>query len=216
MSIRIVLVDDHRMFREGVRNMLDQQADMEVVGEAEDGRAAAELVRELSPHVVVMDVTMPNLNGIDATCHIVTEHAGVKVIALSMHAHQRFVQEMLKAGASGYLLKECAVEELVQAVHVVVDDGQIYLSPEITRVVVDDYLEICQKEDIPDAPLLTAKEREILQLVAEGDTSEQIAQTLCMSRRTVEKHRSSIMGKLKTRSMADLIKYAIRKGLTKV
>ena len=216
MKIGIVLVDDHKIFRDGIRNLLDQQSDMKVLGEAEDGRKAPDLVRKLSPQLVIMDVTMPNLNGIDATRRILEENQGVKVIALSMHAQRRLVQEMLMAGASGYLLKECAFEELVQAIRVVLDENQIYLSPGITQVVVHDYLRASQEGERPDATPLTSKEREIVQLIAEGSTNEKIAEILDMSRRTVEKHRARIMGKLKIDNLAELIKYAIREGLTKL
>jgi len=216
MKIEIVVVDDHKIFRDGIRNLLDQQANMKVIGEAEDGRTAVDLVRRLSPQVVIMDVTMPNLNGIDATRRILEKNPDVKVIALSMHAQRRLVQEMLKAGASGYLLKECAFEELVQAIHVVFEKNQIYLSPGITQVVVHDYLQPAQKVELPDVSPLTSKEREILQLIAEGMTNENVAETLDMSRRTVEKHRARIMDKLHADSLADLIKYAIREGLTRL
>ena len=216
MKIEIVVVDDHKIFRDGIRNLLDQQANMKVIGEAEDGRTAVDLIRKLSPQVVIMDVTMPNLNGIDATRRILEKNPAVKVIALSMHAQRRLVQEMLKAGASGYLLKECAFEELVQAIHVVFEKNQIYLSPGITQVVVHDYLQPAQKVELPDVSPLTPKEREILQLIAEGKTNENVAETLDMSRRTVEKHRARIMDKLNADSLADLIKYAIREGLTRL
>jgi len=216
MKIEIVVVDDHKIFRDGIRNLLDQQANMKVIGEAEDGRTAVDLIRRLSPQVVIMDVTMPNLNGIDATRRIIEKNPDVKVIALSMHAQRRLVQEMLKAGASGYLLKECAFEELVQAIHVVFEKNQIYLSPGITQVVVHDYLQPAQKVELPDVSPLTSKEREILQLIAEGMTNENVAETLDMSRRTVEKHRARIMDKLHADSLADLIKYAIREGLTRL
>ena len=214
MGIDILLVDDHKIFREGVRNLLEKQADMKVVGEAEDGRTAVDLVRTLSPAVVVMDVTMPNLNGIDATRRILSKKPDVKVIALSMHAHRRLVREMLDAGASGYLLKECAFDELVQAIHLTVERNQIFLSSEISRMVVDNYLHPPRKGEIPGIPVLTPKEREILQLIAEGDTSGQVAEILGMSVRTVEKHRLNIMRKLNLRSVAELVKYAIREGLT--
>lgn len=216
MKTGIVLVDDHKLFRDGIRNLLDQQGDMNVLGEAEDGRKALDLVRKLSPQLVIMDVTMPNLNGIDATRRILEANQDVKVIALSMHAQRRLVQEMLKAGASGYLLKECAFEELVRAIHVVLNEDQLYLSPGITQVVVHDYLRTFQKGEAPDAAPLTSKEREIVQLIAEGSTNENIADILGMSRRTVEKHRARIMSKLKVENLAELIKYAIREGLTKL
>jgi DNA-binding NarL/FixJ family response regulator len=213
MKIGIVLVDDHKIFREGVRNLLEHQDSIQVIGEADDGRQAIELVRKLSPQVVIMDVTMPNLNGVDATLRILEENQKVKVIALSMHSHQHLVKEMLKAGASGYLLKECAFEELVRAIHMVFDENRIYLSPEITQLMLEDYLHPHRKQNTPDSSLLTSKEKEILKLVAEGQTSEKIALNLDMSRRTVEKYRGRIMNKLKIDNLAELVKFAIREGL---
>jgi DNA-binding NarL/FixJ family response regulator len=211
MKKGIVLVDDHQIFRDGVRNLLNQQINMQVLGEAKDGREAVAMVRKLSPQVVIMDVTMPNLNGIDATRRILSDNPGVKVIALSMHAHLRFVEEMLKAGASGYLLKECAFEDLVRAIHAVLE-GQLYLSP---GIVVAGYFKTPIKREEPDISHLSPKEREILQLIAEGGTSGEIAQILHMSPRTVEKHRLQIRKKLKISSLAELTKFAIREGLTK-
>ena len=216
MPIGIVLVDDHRIFREGVRTLLEQQEGMAVIGEANDGGEAVDLVRTLSPQVVIMDVSMPDVNGIDATQRILDENRDVKVIALSMHAHRRFVQDMLKAGASGYLLKECAFKEMVRAIHMVYDENRIYLSPEITQQMVDDFLHPSREKESPDSSLLTLKEIKVLQLVAGGQTSEQIAKNLDMSRRTVEKYRSRIMDKLRVHSLAELVKFAIREGLTEL
>ena len=216
MPIGIVLVDDHRIFREGVRTLLEQQEGMAVIGEANDGGEAVDLVRTLSPQVVIMDVSMPDVNGIDATQRILDENRDVKVIALSMHAHRRFVQDMLKAGASGYLLKECAFKEMIRAIHMVYDENRIYLSPEITQQMVDDFLHPSREKESPDSSLLTLKEIKVLQLVAGGQTSEQIAKNLDMSRRTVEKYRSRIMDKLRVHSLAELVKFAIREGLTEL
>jgi len=215
MNTKIVLVDDHRLFRDGVRNLLDQQLDMAVLGEAEDGRMAVEIVRKFSPQVVIMDVTMPNLNGIDATKRILAENPKVKVIALSMHGHRRFVQEMLRAGASGYLLKECAFQDLVQAIRSVLED-KVFLSPDIARIVMDDYLNPSQRDKKKGISLLTSKEREVLQLIVEGLTNEKTAQVLHMSRRTVEKHRARIMDTLQIDNLAELVKFAVREGLTKL
>ena len=216
MPIGIVLVDDHRIFREGVRTLLEQQEGMAVIGEANDGGEAVDLVRTLSPQVVIMDVSMPDVNGIDATQRILDENRDVKVIALSMHAHRRFVQDMLKAGASGYLLKECAFKEMIRAIHMVYDENRIYLSPEITQQMVDDFLHPSREKESPDSSLLTLKEIKVLQLVAGGQTSEQIAKNLDMSRRTVEKYRANMMAKLKIDNLAQLVKFAIREGLTEL
>lgn len=213
MTIGIVLADDHKLFREGVRSLLEQKYDMKVLGEADDGRTAVNLVRELSPQVMIIDVTMPDLNGIDAARRIRAENPSVKVIALSMHAHRGLVREMLRAGAAGYLLKECAFGELVEAIHAVLE-GRIFLSAEISQVVVNEYLKPSRGGEKSSVSLLTPREREILQLIAEGKTNEDVAQVLYMSRRTVEKHRARIMTKLNIHNLAELTKYAIREGLT--
>jgi DNA-binding NarL/FixJ family response regulator len=215
MKKKILLVDDHQLFRDGIQNLLDQQLDLRVIGTAENGRRALEMVRMHSPDVVIMDVTMPHLNGIDATRRILEAYPDIKVIALSMHSHSRFVEEMLKAGAVGYLLKECAFEDLVRAIHEVLE-GRMYLSPTITRVMVNDFLNPSQKDDVQGLAHLTSKERELLQLISEGYTNEDVAQSLHMSRRTVEKHRSRIMNKLGINNVAELVKFALREGLTKL
>jgi len=212
MGLRILLVDDHQIVRQGLRTLLEKEPDMEVVAEAEDGRAAVRLAREVSPQVVIMDVAMPDLNGIEATRQIVAESPGIKVIALSMHADRRFVANMLKAGASGYLLKDAAFEELAQAIRTVAAN-RTYLSPEVSDIVVKDYLKGPQ-EEASAFSLLTAREREVLQLLAEGKSTREIADCLHVSVKTVETHRQQIMSKLDIRSVAELTKYAIREGLS--
>lgn len=214
MKFKILLVDDHKIFRAGVRKLLEQEEDMVVIGEAEEGRTALDMVQQLSPNVVVMDVTMPKLNGIDATRRIVNANPDIKVIALSMHSHKNLVKGMLGAGASGYLLKECAVDELTQAIRYAVERNQIFMSPEISRAVVKQYLQPPERNSVKNSTVLTSKEREILQLIAEGNTSREIAAIMNMSVRTVEKYRPKIMQKLQVNSLAELIKYAIREGLT--
>ena len=213
MSVKILLADDHRITRQGLRSLLEKEPDMEVVAEAEEGRTAVRLVRELLPDVVVMDVSMPDLNGMEATHQIVAEHPNVKVIALSIHSDNLFVSEMLKSGASGYLLKDCAFEELARAIHVVVD-GKTYLSPAVSGVVVDDYLHRLARTESPSSEVLTDREREVLQLIAEGKSTKQVALKLHISVKTVETHRRQIMSKLDIHTIAELTKYAIRKGLT--
>jgi len=210
MALRILLVDDHQIVREGLRILLEKEPDMEVAAEAEDGRAAVRLAREVSPQVVIMDVAMPDLNGIEATRQIVAECPGIKVIALSMHADRRFVANMLKAGASGYLLKDSAFEELARAIRTVAAD-KVYLSPEVSDIVVRDYVKGPQ-EEASVYSLLTPREREVLQLLAEGKATREIADCLHVSVKTVETHRQQIMYKLKVRSVAELTKYAIRGG----
>jgi len=211
MSTRIVLADDHQLMRQGLRGLLDREPDMEVVGEADGGRSALALVAELAPNVVIMDVAMPDLNGVEATRKIVAGFPGVRVIALSMHADKRFVAGMLKAGASGYLLKDCAFAELAGAVRTVAA-GQVYLSPGIAGLVAEEFAGRFAP-DRPGSPL-TGREREVLQLIAEGQATKQIAVRLGLSVKTVETHRRQMMDKLGLHSVAELTKYAIREGLT--
>lgn len=212
MKIKVILVDDHHIVREGLRSLIENQADMNVVGEAENGRVAVQLVNEIHPDVVVMDVGMPELNGIDATRQILTENPTIKVIGLSMHADRRYIMEMLKVGASGYLLKDCAFEELVVAVRTV-KSNQIFLSPKIENLILKDYVYRLKKGDHSAYSILTVREREVLQLIAEGKTTKQIADTLKISSKTVETYRQQMMEKLDIFSIADLTKYAIREGL---
>jgi two-component system, NarL family, response regulator NreC len=213
MNLRIVLADDHQIVRDGLRVLLEQESGMEVVAEAEDGRTAVELARQEKPDVVVMDIAMPDLNGIEATRQIKAEMPNVKIIALSMHADKRFVAGMFQAGASGYLLKKGAFRELTQAIRDVVADNK-YMSPKIASVVIEDYVQQLSEKPAPGADVLTAREREVLQLLVEGKTAEQIAAHLHVSINTVGTHRHHIMDKLNIRSLPELTKYAIREGLT--
>ena len=213
MSIKILLADDHRIMRSGLRSLLDKEPDMEVVAEAENGRMTVQLARKLSPDVVIMDITMPDLNGIEASRQILSEAPDIKVVALSMHSDEQFVMEMLDAGASGYLLKDCALGELCLAIRAVVAN-QNYLSPGIASIVVKDYRREWSRAEPRVSSMLTPREREVLQLVAEGKTSKKIASRLHVSMKTVEAHRHQIMDKLGIHSVAELTKYAIRKGIT--
>jgi DNA-binding NarL/FixJ family response regulator len=213
MSIKVLLADDHRIMRECLNSLIEQESDMKVVGEAEDGRVAVRLARELSPDMVIMDITMPDLNGVEATQQILSESPDVKVLALSMHSDEHFVAGMLKAGGSGYLLKDCAAEELVQAIRSVVS-GEQYLSAKIAGIVIESYRRGLPKEQLNNVPELTTREREVLQLVAEGNTSKKIADRLYVSVKTVDAHRQKIMDKLNIRTVAGLTKFAIQKGLT--
>jgi DNA-binding NarL/FixJ family response regulator len=211
MSTKILLVDDHQIMREGLVALLEREPGLKVVGQAADGRTAVRLARELNPDVVVMDVTMPDLNGIDATRQILETQRQVKIIALSMHSDRRFVKGMLQAGAGAYLLKHSASQELIKAIHLVMAN-RVYLSPEVAGVVVEDY-----KAPAPDTSafaVLTPREREVLQLFAEGKNPRQIATTLHLGLKTVEAYRRQIMEKLGFQSFAELIKYALREGLT--
>ncbi len=213
MSIKVLIADDHQIIREGLRTMLEKEPDIEVLGEAEDGRMIQRLAMDLSPDVIIMDVAMPDLNGIEATRQIVATRPGVKIIALSMHDDRRFVLNMLKAGAAGYMLKDCAFKDLATAIRVVMSD-RIYLSHEVADIVVKDYLSTTSSAESSAFQLLSPREREVLQLIAEGKTSALIADSLHISIKTVETHRQQIMVKLKIRSVAELTKYAIREGLT--
>ncbi len=213
MSIRIILVDDHKIVRQGLRSLLEKQPDMEVVTEAENGFGTLSLVEKTTPNIIIMDVAMPGLNGIETTRQIIAKIPNVKVIALSMYSDRRFIMGMLSAGASGYLHKDCAFEELVQAIRTVAA-GRTYLSPGIVDIVVKDYFHHMEKTDSSDLSTLTSREREVLQLLAEGSTVKEISLHLSLSVKTIETHRQQIMNKLNIHSIAKLTKYAIREGLT--
>lgn len=213
MAVRVVLVDDHRIMREGLRALLEKEADMDIVAEADNGRTAVELARTLKPDVVVMDLSMPHLNGIEATRQITASQTDVRVLALSMHSDKRFLDGALKAGASGYLLKDCALDELVRAIRTVVA-GQVYLSPEVAGVVIEGYMNRLPATEVTKGRALTARECEVLQLIAEGRSAKDIASALSVSVKTVETHRQQVMSKLGMHSVAELTKHAIREGLT--
>jgi two-component system response regulator NreC len=213
MSIKILIADDHGIVRDGLRFLISKQQEMEIVGEAEDGRKAIELVRKLEPDIVIMDISMPNLNGVDATRQIVREFPNVKVIALSMHSSSMFVADMIKAGASGYILKNCLFNELVEAIKAV-NDGVAYLSQDVVSLVVGDYMKRLSGEGGLPLEALTGREREVLQLIGEGYNTKQIAQELHVSTKAIEASRRKIMEKLHSQSIADLVRWAILGGLT--
>ncbi|GBE01227.1 oxygen regulatory protein NreC [bacterium BMS3Abin08] len=213
MKIKLILSDDHKIVRDGLRSMLARYQEIEVIAEAEDGRTTVELVKEMSPDIVIMDIAMTDLNGIEATRKIMDERPEVKVIALSMHSDRRFVAEMLKVGASAYLLKDCAFEELITAIHAVMDD-KTYLSPAISGIVVEDFIRHPVKQGSSVYSILSNREREVLQLLTEGKNTKELAAHLDVSIKTVEAHRIKIMNKLGIYSVAELTKYAIREGLT--
>jgi DNA-binding NarL/FixJ family response regulator len=213
MPTKVLLVDDHAIIRQGLSSLLEKQPDIKVVGSVEDGRKAVDIARELAPDLVIMDISMPNLNGIDATRKIIGEMGDVKVIALSIHSSRHFVAEMLKAGASGYILKECLFDELVEAIKTVLNGG-IYLSPRITGVVIDDYVKRLSTQYQPEGTILTEREREVLQFLSEGKSTKEIALQLHVSSKTIESNRRNIMDKLSINSVAELTKYAVREGLT--
>jgi DNA-binding NarL/FixJ family response regulator len=216
MTIRVLIADDHKIMLAGLRSLLEKQTDIEVVGEADNGRKAVQMAQEKKPDVVVMDVSMPDLNGIEATTQISESLPETRVIALSMHSDKRFVMGMLRAGASGYLLKDCASQELANAI-LQVATGKKYLSPEITGVVLGDILQGGSPGEVATATSqLSPREREVLQLIAEGWSTKQAASHLYVSVKTIETHRRQIMKKLDLHSIADLTKYAIREGLTSI
>jgi two-component system, NarL family, response regulator NreC len=212
-KIRIVLVDDHELMRSGLRVLMEQQPDLTVVGEASDGRDAVALVASRKPDVLVMDIGMPSLNGIEAAAQITQSHPEVSIVMLSMHSDESYVLRALKAGAKGYLLKDSAEADLIRAVRAVAE-GKSFFSPAVSKVLLDDYVRKLKRSGTEDPyDLLTPREREILQLVAEGKSNKEIAQLLNLSVYTVETHRSNIMEKLNLHGVPELILYAVRKGI---
>jgi DNA-binding NarL/FixJ family response regulator len=211
--MKVLLVDDHKIIRDGLRAILEKQPEIEVVGEAADGHEAILCARTVSPDVIVMDVSMRGLNGIDATARIVSELPGIKVIGLSMNSDRRYVLAMLAAGAGGYMLKDAASQELIRALRTVAA-GHTYLSPEITGIVIDTAVHGSRSAEADPAGTLSTREREVLQLLAEGRTSKDIGAQLHIAVTTVDTHRRQIMCKLKLRTIAELTKFAIREGLT--
>ena len=207
-SIRILLADDHSVVRHGFRRILDAQEDMEVVGEVSNGREAVEQAAALQPDLIIMDVTMPELNGIEATRRIADIVPRARVLALSMHRDPVYVREILRAGARGYLLKDSSEVDLVSAIRAVAQ-GEGYLSPAVSEAVLSDY----RKHVTNPIDLLTSREREVLQLVAEGKTNKEIATGLNLSVYTVEAHRGKIMEKLNLHSVSEMVRFAIRNGL---
>ena len=213
MSIRIILADDHTMLREGLRALIEEQPAMTVIAMAEEGRSTVRLAEKLRPDIIVMDISMPGMNGMEATRQILAKDPGIKILALSMHTDRRFVVEMLSAGASGYLLKDCAFEELISALHALADK-RTYLSPKISDVVVKDYSGRSSMSATSTLDVLSPREREVLQLLAEGKSTREIAAILNVGMKTVETYRQQIMEKLDLHTIAELTKFAVREGLT--
>jgi DNA-binding NarL/FixJ family response regulator len=213
MSTNVLIADDHQIVREGLRSLLAKEPWIRVVGEAAEGRTALRLARELTPEVILMDVAMPDMNGIEATRQIAAEFPGVKILALSMHDDRRFVMKMLQAGAKGYLLKDCAFKDLIKAIRVVLAN-RIYLSGEVADLGERDAMASGSGPESAAVPSPSPREQEVLQLLAEGRSSQGIAESLHLSIKTVETHRAQLMSKLQVRSVAELTKYAIREGLT--
>ncbi len=214
-KIRVLIVDDHGIVRAGIRSLLEDQADIEVVGEAGSGWKAIELATRLQPDVVLMDIAMGDLSGLEATQEIRERAPDVNVLALTMHDREEYFFAMLKAGALGYVLKESEPDELLAAIRAV-HRGEAFLSPAVTKAVLEDYLTQRSDQAQPRFDNLTLREQEVLRLAAEGKTTREIAEMLHLSAKTIEKHRSSMMRKLGLQSLPDLIKYAIRKGLIEV
>ena len=212
-TVKILIADDHKILREGLRFLLEKQSTFEVVAEAEDGLAALEAVKKQKPDIAILDIGMPGLNGIEVTRKIRSDMTETRVIALSMHADRRFVMGVLEAGANGYLLKDSAFAELVTAV-MAVAKGKTYLSPSIAETVVKSTLEKSGQSEQGSRVLLSSREREVLQMIAEGKSTKEIAFKLFVSTKTVETHRKQIMDKLNIHTIAGLTKYAIREGLT--
>jgi DNA-binding NarL/FixJ family response regulator len=213
MNIRVVVADDHTIIRSGLRMLLEREAGFEVVGEASDGRQAVEMAESLKPDVIMLDIGMPNLNGIEATRQIVQKLPRTRVVVLSMHSDESYVLKALKSGARGYLLKDSAESDILNAIRAV-SEGKAYFSPEISKMLVDDYMRQMQQRGVEDSyELLTAREREILQLLAEGKSNKDISSALNLSPYTVETHRSNILQKLNLHSLPELILYAVRKGV---
>jgi two-component system response regulator NreC len=212
-KIRVVLADDHRMMREGIRALLERQKDIEVVGEAADGREAVRLATQLSPDLVVMDVSMPLLNGIEATRQIRRDCPKVSILILTVHESEEYVAQLLAAGADGYIIKRAAGDELISAIRAV-NQGEAFLHPSVARVVIEDYVRrLKEGEGLGVQDVLTDREREVLQLIAEGYTNREIADLLHVSIKTVQNHRSKIMNKLDLHDRGELIKYAIQQGI---
>lgn len=216
MCTRILIADDHQIVRDGLRTLLDGEPQLMVAGEASNGRDAVKLAKELKPDIVIMDISMPELNGIEAVRQIYKQHPSIKIIALSMHTDRRLIAEMLQAGASAFLLKECAFNELNLAISAVLRGGK-YLSPKITGGLLDAVLHPTGKntlEPLTATNLLTRRQREVLQLIAEGYSTKEISAQLHVSVKTVETHRLKMMQNLNMHSIAELTKYAVKEGLT--
>ncbi len=208
----IVLVDDHAIMRSGLKSLLDKQFGMQVVAEASTGREALDIVDVHKPDIVIMDISMPDMNGIEATLQIKKQYPNTQIIVLTGHMERHFIDEILKAGATGYLLKECVYDDLTQAIETV-NKKQVFLSPPVAKLVVDHYV---QDQDDPDSVFnqLSSRERQVLQGLAEGKTVKALASELHVSVKTIETHRKNIMDKLNIRNIPDLVKYAIREGIT--
>lgn len=214
-KIRVILADDHTILRDGIRALLADEAGIQLVGEAEDGRAAVRMACELKPDIVIMDIAMPLLNGLEATRQIKRHLPGTEVLILSMHDNEEYIRQVLAAGAMGYILKDAAARELIEAIKTV-RRGEAVLSSAITRLVIEDYLRWGGVQPEDENSNLTPREREVLQLIAEGYTNKAIAGILCLSIKTIQAHRANLMGKLDLHDRGELIKYAIQKKIIEI
>ena len=208
-EIKIVLVDDHKLLRDGLRNIIEKKSNMHIIGEASDGREAIKLASKLLPDVIIMDVAMPGLNGIEAAAQIVKKEPEIKIIGVSMHSGKQFIQGMFKAGAFGYLLKDGDADELIMAISTVIENKK-YLSKDLNQ----EFLTELNKRESIKKTLLSAREKEVLQLIAEGKSSKEIGEMLFLSPKTIDVHRNNIMRKIELYTIPELTKYAIQKGLT--
>ena len=213
MKVRILLADDHRIMREGLKALLEKHSSMEVIAEAENGIQTLEIARREKPDVIIMDIAMPDINGIEATRQLKSEMTDIKIVALSMHSDRRFVTEILKAGASAYVLKQSAFEDLEKAIKTVMVN-RTFLSADILETVVGDYVSQLTKSEYEAYRQLSNRERQVLQLIAEGNSTKEIAYKLHVSVKTIESHRQNIMAKLSIHNLAGLTKFAVREGLT--
>ena len=212
-KLRILLADDHTVMRAGLRALLERQPNLEIVGEAQDGRQTVELASVQVPDVVVMDIAMPNLNGIEATRRMISKHSSISVVILSMYSDESYVMRALEAGARAYLLKDSTVTDIVRAIEAV-SQGKSFFSPKISRILAEEYVRVLKQKGVADSyELLTVREREILQLLAEGKTNKEVANALNISLYTAETHRGNILQKLGLHSTAELVLYAVRKGI---
>ena len=214
-NIKVLVADDHTILRQGIKALLDNQAGIEVIGEAKDGREALTLIERLLPDVILMDIGMPGLNGLEATRRIKKKFPGIKVLVLTMYTNEEYVFQILNAGANGYLVKETAFQDLISAIRAVYRD-EAFMSPSIAKKVINRYTQGVRKTNDTACDILTTREREILQLIAEGSSSKKIAEALFISPKTVETHRTHIMDKLNIHNRTDLIKYAIRTGIVAI
>jgi len=214
-KIRILLADDHTILRSGIRAILEDEPGFVVVGEAENGRSAVTMACQVEPDVVIMDIAMPLLNGLEATRQIKRQCPGVRVLILTMHDNEEYIRQVLEAGAMGYILKDAAAKELINAIRAV-HRGESVLSPAITRLVIEDYLRWGGTRPQEESDGLSPREREVLQLIAEGHTNKQIAEILSISVKTVQAHRTNLMQKLDLHDRGELIKYAIQKKIIEI